>query len=101
MTELLVKNGLDINEKYGDLLPIEYAIKYADPEVIKVMIELGANISELSLIKKQAFTLDGNNDLLSQAIKFRNKDVFDFLDITGHNHSLIDYLSNSNTYLNQ
>jgi ankyrin repeat protein len=76
--KLLISYGLDINEAYGGYLPIEYAIRYSDCDILKNMIELGANI-HLEIIKKQAFTIFGNNDLLSCAVKFNKFSELKFL----------------------
>lgn len=76
--ELLIKNGLDINEKYGDYLPIEYAIRYVDNDVLGNMIDMGVNL-DLEIIKKQVFTIFGNNDLLTFAVKFHKFEKLKFL----------------------
>ena len=45
--KLLNQYGLDINEKFGDKLPIEFAIQYRSRDFIKELIKFGCNIKNL------------------------------------------------------
>lgn len=65
--KLLFNYGLDINEKIGGILPVEFAIQYRDDEFMKEFIKLGCNIYNLDI------------DLLECSIKYMNILLFKFL----------------------
>ncbi|ATZ81158.1 ankyrin repeat domain-containing protein [Bodo saltans virus] len=71
LIKLLIEYGININEKYFDYYPIEYAIKYCNADIIEELINLGANIN-FSMIKPQVFTYGSNQDLLTLAVKYDN-----------------------------
>jgi ankyrin repeat protein len=76
MIKLLMEFNININEKWGKYLPLEYAIMYSNEDVIKGMIDLGANIN-VNINKKQVLSFAGNYDLLS--LGANSFDKFKFL----------------------
>lgn len=46
--KMLLKNGVDVNQKSNGMLPIHYAAKYNRVDVIKVLITAGSKILETS-----------------------------------------------------
>ena len=71
LLNILIKYGLDINEKYFGYYPIEYAIKYCCPLIVKKLIDLGANI-HYDIINKQCFSHGSNQDLLALAVQYNS-----------------------------